>query len=72
MRGRARDGVDYIITAFLGTQSYTGADRRGAGGLAVKVTLRASDRLSVPLAYTWDDYGPFTQQMFQARVVIHF
>jgi hypothetical protein len=72
MRGRARDRVDYSITAFLGTQSYTGSERRGAGGVAVKVTLRASERFSVPLAYTWDDYGPFTQQMLQARLVIHF
>ena len=72
LRGRARDGVDYSLTAFLGTQSYTGSDRRGAGGVAVKLTLRASERFSVPLTYTWDDYGPFTQQIFQARLVIHF
>jgi hypothetical protein len=72
LRGRAREGVDYSLTAFVGTQSYTGAERRGAGGVAMKVTLRASQRLSVPLAYSWDDYGPFTQQAFQARLVIHF
>jgi hypothetical protein len=72
LRGRARDGVDYSFTAFVGTQSYTGSDRRGARGLAVKVTLRASPRLSVPIAYSWDDYGPFTQQSLQARLVIHF
>jgi hypothetical protein len=72
VRGRARDGVDYSITAFLGTQSYTGSDRRGAGGTAVKVTLRASERFSLPLTYTWDDYGPFRQQSFRAWLVIHF
>lgn len=72
VRGRAHEKVDYSIAAFLGTQSYTGSDRRGAGGVAASLTLRASERFSLPLVYRWDDYGPFTQQSFQARLVLHF
>jgi len=72
VRGRAHEKLDYNVTLVLGTQSYTGTDRRGAGGVAVSLTLRAGERFSLPLAYRWDDYGPFTQQSFQARLVLHF
>lgn len=72
LRGRAHEKVDYSITAFLGTQSYTGSDRRGVGGVALKLTVRASQRFSVPLTYWWNDYGPFRQQSLQARLVLHF
>ena len=72
LRGRGSAGFDYSVTAFLGTQSYTGSDRRTAGGVGATLTLRASERFSVPLAYSLDNYGPFTQQTLQARLVFHF
>jgi hypothetical protein len=70
VRGRMHEKVDYSVTAFLGTQSYTGSDRRGAGGVTATLTIRASERFSLPLTYKWDDYGPFKQQSFQARLVL--
>jgi cellulose synthase operon protein C len=72
LRGRGSAGFDYSVTAFLGTQSYTGSDRRTAGGVGAALTLRASERFSVPLTYSLDNYGPFTQQTLQARLVLHF
>jgi cellulose synthase operon protein C len=72
LRGRGSAGFDYSLTAFLGTQSYTGSERRGAGGVAAALTLRARERFSVPLTYSLDNYGPFTQQTLQARLVLRF
>ncbi len=72
LRGRGSAGFDYSLVAFLGSQSYTGSDRRTAGGVAGALTLRASERLSVPLTYSLDNYGPFTQQTLQARLVFRF
>src|SRR5262249_62238127 len=56
VRGRLGRRHDYSLTAFLGGQSYTGSDRRTAGGVAAALTLRAGDRFSVPLTYVWDNY----------------
>ncbi len=72
LRGRGGPGVDYSLTAFLGGQTYTGSDRRAAGGVAAALTLRAGGRFSVPFTYSFDNYGPFTQQTLQARLVLHF
>jgi hypothetical protein len=72
LRGRGGAGFDYSVTAFLGGQSYTGSDRRAAGGVAAALTLRAGERFSVPVTYTLHNYGPFTQQSLQARLVLHF
>lgn len=38
----------------------------------MSLVIRTSERFSLPLAYRWDDYGPFKQQSFQARLVLHF
>ena len=72
LRGRGSAGFDYSVTAFVGTQSYTGPERRTAGGVAAALTLRPNERFSVPLTYSLDNYGPFTQQTLQARLVLHF
>jgi hypothetical protein len=69
LRGRASPRLDYAASAFLGRQSYTGVEPRGAGGIALNLKLRLGERLSLPLSYVWDDYGPFAQQTLRARLV---
>ena len=69
LRGRASPELEYNVAAFLGRQSYTGVEPRGAGGIAASLKLRLGDRVSLPLSYVWDDYGPFKQQTLRARVV---
>ena len=71
-RGRASPSVDYAAAAFVGSQSFTGASRRRARGVSASVTFRFSERLSLPATYAWDDFGPFAQQSFLARLVILF
>jgi len=68
-RGRARPSLDYHLSGYLGTQSFTGSQRRRAGGLLAAFTVKASERISVPLTYRWDDYGPFTEQSFSVRLL---
>ncbi len=72
MRGRPSASVEYSLSGSLGTQSFTGSDRRGAAGVAASLTLNRGGRVSLPLAFHWDDYGPFTQYLFQARLVVLF
>ena len=72
MRGRPSASVEYTFSGSLGTQSFTGSDRRGAAGVAASLTLNRGGRVSLPLAFRWDDYGPFTQYLFQARLVFLF
>jgi hypothetical protein len=72
LRGRATPDLDYSLNVFLGTQSYTGVERSSAGGVSASVTLRAGERMSLPLFYTWDNYGPFKQQSLKARIVFLF
>ncbi|HET7292926.1 MAG TPA: cellulose synthase subunit BcsC-related outer membrane protein [Vicinamibacteria bacterium] len=72
VRGRTSGGHDYGVTAFLGTQSYTGADRSGAFGVTAHFTLHLGERASLPVSYEWNNYGPFDQQMLKARLVLLF
>jgi hypothetical protein len=72
MRGRPSPSVEYSLSGSLGTQSFTGSDRSRAAGVAASLTLNRGGRVSLPLAFHWDDYGPFTQHLFQARLVLLF
>jgi hypothetical protein len=72
MRGRPSASVEYSLSGSLGTQSFTGSDRSRAAGVAATLTLNRGGRVSLPLAFHWDDYGPFTQHLFQARLVLLF
>jgi hypothetical protein len=69
LRGRASPKLEYDVAVFLGRQSYTGVEPRAAAGIAASLKLRLGDRVSLPLSYVWDDYGPFAQQTLRARVV---
>lgn len=71
-RGRIRSSLDYDASVFLGAQSFTGSPSHRAGGVSAGLTCRISERLTLPLAYTWDDFGPFAQQSLVARLVLLF
>lgn len=72
LRGRPQPSFEYRVSGALGQQSFTGSEARRAAGLAATVTLNRQGRVSFPLSYAWDDYGPFKQQSFQARLVLLF
>jgi hypothetical protein len=69
LRGRASPELEYAASAFVGRQSYTGVEPRGAAGISLSLKLRLGGRVSLPIAYVWDDYGPFAQQTLRARLV---
>lgn len=72
MRGRPSPSVEYSVSGSFGTQSFTGSNRSSAKGVAASLTLNRAGRVSVPISYRWDDYGPFTQYLFQVRLVLLF
>jgi hypothetical protein len=72
IRGRPSASVEYSFSGSLGTQSFTGSDRSRAAGIAASLTLNRGGRVSLPISFHWDDYGPFTQHLLQARLVILF
>ncbi len=72
VRGRPSPSVEYSLSGSLGTQSFTGSERSRAAGVAASLTLNRGGRVSLPLAFHWDDYGPFKQYLFQARLVLLF
>ena len=72
MRGRPSPSVEYSVSGSLGTQSFTGSERSSAKGIAASLTLNRAGRASVPISFRWDDYGPFTQYLFQVRLVLLF
>jgi hypothetical protein len=72
IRGRPSPSVEYSLSGSLGTQSFTGSDQKRAAGVAASLTLNRGGRLSLPLSFQWDDYGPFKQHLFQARLVLLF
>lgn len=71
-RGRPKPKIDYGASVFLGRQSFTGVSPRRTVGVAASVRLRLSESLSLPVAYAWDDVGPFAQQSLVARLVMLF
>jgi hypothetical protein len=71
-RGRFGTSVDYGASAFVGTQSFTGVSTRRAGGVSGGLTFRFNERVTLPVVYAWDDFGPFAQQSLVARLVMVF
>src|SRR6266540_50227 len=69
-RGRLAPSVDYQASVFVGRQSFTGVAGRRAAGVSAALTVRSGQRFSVPVTYTWDDFGPFVQQTLVARMVV--
>jgi hypothetical protein len=71
-RGRPGPRIQYSASVFLGQQSFTGVSTRTAASLALGLRARLGGRLSLPVTYTWDDFGPFRQQSLAARLVMGF
>jgi cellulose synthase operon protein C len=69
VRGRYNRALDYRLTGFAGTQSYTGSQLRAATGLSASLGFRLNDRFSLPVTYLWDNVGPFNQQSVIFRLV---
>ncbi len=69
VRGRLSPNLDYNASGFLGAQNYTGTPSRQAYGFFGSITLRLSDRFSVPVTYLRDNFGPFVQQSLFIRLV---
>jgi hypothetical protein len=70
LRGRLHPKVQYDVSGFVGAQDYTGSPSRLASGFFGSVTLRLSDRFSVPVSYGYDNVGPFTQQSLLVRLAV--
>lgn len=69
-RIRTRGSIQYELSGFLGRQSFTGASSRPARGLSFTLRLDPNGRLSVPVTFAWDNFGPFNQRTFRAHLVI--
>jgi hypothetical protein len=69
-RLRTRSSVELELSGFLGRQSFTGASGRPAYGLSFTLRLDPNARLSLPLTFSWDNFGPFHQQTFRARLIV--
>jgi hypothetical protein len=70
--GRPTPLFEYEVSAFVGSQYYTGASRRPANGFSATVTLRLSDRYSLPVSFLKDNFGPYSQQSLFARLIARF
>jgi hypothetical protein len=70
LHGRPGPRLRYELSGFVGAQSFTGSATRAASGISGGVTIRLTDRLSLPLRYAVDNVGPFTQQSFLVRLVL--
>jgi hypothetical protein len=75
-RGEIQGGSDsslgYRVTGFIGTQDYTGSSLTRTEGVAGTVTVGLTERISLPISYAIDNYGPFTQQTLSGRFVVRF
>jgi len=71
-KGGSDDRVSYKLSGFVGSQNYTGASGRLANGLSASVTVGLTDRVSLPITYFIDNFGPFTQQSVYARLALKF
>jgi hypothetical protein len=71
-KGGSDDRVSYRISGFVGSQNYTGAPGRVANGLSATVSVGITERVSLPITYLLDNFGPFTQQSLFARLAVKF
>ncbi len=70
---RGNDGaLHYALSGFLGAQTYTGTSNKLVAGVSATVRLALSDSISLPITYALDNYGPFTQQTVQLRLLFKF
>ncbi len=72
VKGQVGRDVSYKASAFAGWQNFTGSSDKGAVGLSGRLIIRLSDRISIPVTYLRDNFGPFTQQTFFGRLAVTF
>jgi hypothetical protein len=71
-KGAYGANLSYSASAFLGSQNYTGSPARLAKGLSGTVTMALTERVSLPVTYVIDNFGPFRQQTLLARLAVKF
>lgn len=71
-KGGSDDRVSYRLAGFVGSQNYTGASGRLANGLSATASIALTERVSLPITYFIDNFGPFTQQSVYARLAVKF
>jgi hypothetical protein len=72
-KGGWAKGVSYRVSGFLGAQNYTGSSGSlAAEGFSGTVNVTITDRISVPVTYFIDTFGPYTQQSLFARFAVKF
>jgi len=72
LQGNNDSGFRYSISAFAGSQSYTGTNAHAVGGVGATVEIPFGEKVSLPVTYARDNFGPFTQQFVLGRLVIKF
>jgi hypothetical protein len=71
-KGAYGANLSYSASAFLGSQNYTGSPARLAKGLSGTVTMALTERVSLPVTYVIDNFGPYRQQTLLARLAVKF
>jgi hypothetical protein len=71
-RGGSVTGLNYKVSGFVGAQDYTGATSHSVEGISGTVTVGITERISLPVTYFIDTFGPFTQQSLYAKVIYRF
>jgi len=70
---RGNDGrLHYVLAGFAGAQTYTGTGNRLVAGASGTLRLALGNNLSLPITYVVDNYGPFTEQSVQVRLLVKF
>jgi hypothetical protein len=72
VQGRANRSVELRASGFIGSQRYTGTSPHAAEGISGTAIVRLNQRLSVPVTYGWDNFGPFRQDSLLVRLVAKF
>jgi hypothetical protein len=71
-KGGSSDGLSYEVSGFAGFQDYSWSPVRFATGFAGTVSVALTERVSLPVTYLIDNFGPYRQQSVYARLVVRF
>ncbi len=72
LSGRPGPGLEYRVSGFIGSQNFTGSSTHQAAGFSGDVVFRLTHRVSIPVTYLVDNFGPFTQHSLFGRLVFRF
>ena len=72
-RGGSMNGLNYRVSGFIGTQSYTSSTTGlAAEGFSATVNVPITESISMPVSYFIDNFGPFRQQSLFATLAVKF